>query len=325
MAHQRLGGVLARAIASGAIDASDEQARDAYALAMEEAATDLLLERALLRWSAVLESTAIPYRVLKGAALAHLVYPEPAVRSFGDVDLLVRSAELDAAVVAFTRAGLQRRSPELHPGFDRRFGKGVTFVDSDGWELDLHRTLAPGPFGLRVDDSGLFAAAPEWLTLGGRTLPCLAPTDMFLHACLHAVLGDAEPRWGALRDVVQLAHDRRVEPHEVITRARSWRVDAVVARAVSTAWTLLDVDADLELVRWAQSEQPTRRDEHLLAAYGSGRSYARLAAASLPEIPGWADRIRFAVWHANPRGRTRRPAQHIRRVIRAAAGKPVPR
>ena len=46
----------------------------------------------LLRALEVLAAAGIPSRVLKGVALAHTAYPQPELRVFGDVDLLVPSA-----------------------------------------------------------------------------------------------------------------------------------------------------------------------------------------------------------------------------------------
>ena len=50
----------------------------------------LVLERTLLEVSGEL-TPGIPHRVLKGAAVAMLDYPDPTLRAFGDIDLLVRA------------------------------------------------------------------------------------------------------------------------------------------------------------------------------------------------------------------------------------------
>lgn len=323
---QRLAGVLADAIGAGALPATDGQAAAAFDSARDAAARDLLLERLLLRWTEVLETAGIPYRVLKGAAVAHLAYPSPELRSFGDVDLLVPSEHLDAAVAAFVRVGLRRRTAEVRAGFDRRFGKGVTLLTTEGWELDLHRMLAPGPYGYGIDAGSLFAAPPADLPLAGRTLPCLPASEMFLHACCHAVLGDAEPRWSALRDVVQLAHHPDIEIDAILERARAWKIEAVVARAVDVAGKRLGVRGAGDISVWAGGVRPSRRDEHLLALHGGQRSYALLAAASLRTLPTWADRTRFALSLAFPSSSGRRPlAERLRRGLRVVVGKPVPR
>ena len=64
----------------------------------------------LLRTTAVLNQTSIPYAVVGGHAVASWVatIDEGAVRNTRDVDLLLRRADLPAATAAFERAGFIR-------------------------------------------------------------------------------------------------------------------------------------------------------------------------------------------------------------------------
>ena len=150
------------------------------------------------------DRAGIETRVLKGPALAHRYYDDPSLRSFGDGDMLVRGADIDATVEILQREGLQRRFGAPRSSFDRRFVKAIALVADDGLELDLHRALTPGPFGVLFDVEEIFDAAPDHIDLGGHRMSCLAPELAFAHACAHAVLGDDVPRLVAVRDVAQL-------------------------------------------------------------------------------------------------------------------------
>ena len=99
-----------------------------------------------------LEKAGIAHRVLKGHAWAHTVYPDPSWRAFGDVDLLVGTDDSDRAVEVLESTGVRRTLPEVRPGFDRRFGKDATLLSASGREVDLHRLLVAGPYGLWVDE-----------------------------------------------------------------------------------------------------------------------------------------------------------------------------
>ena len=55
----------------------------------------------------------IPVVVLKGAALATTLYPDPALRPLSDIDLLVRREHLDAAVQAVKSLGYRQPYPEM--------------------------------------------------------------------------------------------------------------------------------------------------------------------------------------------------------------------
>ena len=61
----------------------------------------------------------VPFLVLKGAALAHLVYGDPRLRPMRDIDLLIRKADagraLDVLMRCGFRAGRRRRPPASPP------------------------------------------------------------------------------------------------------------------------------------------------------------------------------------------------------------------
>src|SRR5947209_8671565 len=65
----------------------------------------------LLRATAALEKSGVPYAVVGGNAVASWVsaVDEAAVRNTQDVDLLLRRADLDAATAALSQAGFVRR------------------------------------------------------------------------------------------------------------------------------------------------------------------------------------------------------------------------
>ena len=134
---QRVTGFLALAVREGALPTRPDQAKEADTAHREAMSTVLVLERLLLDTADLLTGEGIAVRALKGSSVAHLDYPAPELRSFGDVDLLVRSEQFDDAVAALGRAGHRRRFPQPRPGFDRRFSKGTSFVTDMGTEIDL--------------------------------------------------------------------------------------------------------------------------------------------------------------------------------------------
>lgn len=288
---QRMSGLLSAALASG-FPATPEQVAEAGHLHAGQCAWVLKLERRLLALSAQLRSTGIDHRVLKGSALAHLDYDDPADRCFVDVDLVVPARSFPAVCARLTQAGGERRYAEPRPGFDVRFSKGASFLLPDGVDIDLHRTLVLGYFGLRLDPEALFADA-EWFSVGTQRLPALAHPERLVHACIHASLGTSDPRWMPVRDVAQLTV-RADDTAAVLDRARQWRCEAVVADAVNHAWARLQLTVDHDLVRWAREYPITNRDQSHLAAYrGTGRSHARMALDGLSAVGGWTDRARY--------------------------------
>ena len=130
----------------------------------------LVLDHLLVEVSSAMTEAGLPTVVLKGAAVADTFYPDRSWRSFGDLDLLISAADWRRACEVLVRLGFRRIIPEPRPGFDERFGKGASFEDARKLQVDLHRTLAMGPFGLWID--------PESPARGHdrvRDQGCLAP------------------------------------------------------------------------------------------------------------------------------------------------------
>ncbi len=323
---QGLLGLLARAIDEEAFPVTPEQAEEARARHLDHLARALYLERRLLELSEDLNGAGVGWRVLKGSAVAHLDYDDPSLRTFADLDVLVAGEHMAAAAAALVRTGHRRRFPEPRPGFDRRFGKGAVFVAPDGREVDVHRTLAEGPFGEAVETSDLWVD-PAPFELGGTRLLALGGEARFLHACVHAVLGDVPPRLLALRDVAEMATGGDLDPVAVAARARAWRADAVVAEAVSRAWGAFALPGSHGWARWAGEHRRPWGQRRLLAVYlDPSTTYARKAAASVWAIRGPRAKAAYLAALAFPDRRYvegRHPGPWAR--WRAAAGQLAPR
>jgi hypothetical protein len=298
--HERITGLLVSAVLDGALPATVEQTEEAHLAHRASMVTALALEATLVRTAALFDEAGIDYRVLKGTGVAHLDYPDPALRSFGDVDLLVRSSQYDHAVETLVAVGHQRKFPEPRPGFDRRFGKGSCLVNPNGHEIDLHRTLAMGPYGVRLDLDDLWRRSSTF-ELAGHLFHALGPEERFLHACFHAVLGDNPPRLAPLRDVAQMHLARPLDVDLTRRLSSSWAADAVIARAVLMAADVLGLETDGPLTPWAAGFSTDRRDRQFLAVYsGAAQSYAAKSFAAVRAIPGLRDKAAFMFTLALP-------------------------
>jgi hypothetical protein len=321
VARERVTGHLCAAIERGAVPTTDVQRADAARAHRAALVVDLVLERALLTAIGDLERAGIDVRVLKGAAIAHSVYPAPELRSFRDVDLLVRDQQLDVAIAVLTARGATRRFREPRPRFNRRFGKGVCMRTADGVEVDLHRVFAAGPFGLQIVPARLFEQACE-VPLAGTTIAGLDPTTRALHAAFHAALGDDPPRLVALRDVLQVLDDPALDPRELIDLARAWRCGIVVQRAVNLA-----VDAfGADLVRhpvgeFAREYVASPFERRALRTYiGVHRGYAQQAVAGVGAVHGWRAKVAYvgALVVPEPAYVAERDGGYLRRLGRGA-------
>lgn len=293
VAQHRLSGLLLEAIGRGALIASDSQAMQAAAVHRRSMAWVLLLDRKLLEVAGRLRVSGIEFRLLKGCAHAHLLYPDPSLRPYVDIDLLVRGSDFAAAVDTLRAIDISRQVPELRPGYDRRFGKGATLRTAEGFAVDLHRTFVAGPFAMTIDADRLFETV-EFVAVGGDALPALAREERFLHACFNATVSDRDPTFIALRDVAAAALDTELDFDRAVELARRWGAGLVVATALRTSWAELGLRSVGQPVAWTQSYRDTARERRVLQAYKEpDRRWRSQALAALPEIAGLGSKIAY--------------------------------
>jgi putative nucleotidyltransferase-like protein len=279
---ERAVGVTMRAVAEGRFALTEAQHEGLILSEQAAVRTVLVLERLLLVAVEALTRAGIDSRVLKGPALAYTAYEDPSLRHFGDIDLLVRSQDIGRAVEALTRAGIRRSRPELNASFDRRFAKGVTMYDENAMSIDLHRTIASGWFGLRMNLDDLFAS-PVTFSVGDVKMQTLDRETSFLACCYNAVLGEVGPRPRVSLDIAHLARGLNLDRARKL--AQRWGGEAVMARAVTWSWDLLALPKT-DLSGWAASYVPVARDERAIRASLPNRSSGEEALMALRAIKG---------------------------------------
>jgi Uncharacterised nucleotidyltransferase len=200
----------------------------------------LLVERLLLDAVLVLDRSRIESRVLGGVALAHTAYDDPSQRELDSLGLLVAERDLAAAVTAL-EDGLDARVVQAPPRSEHDSPiASRAMMSARGLELRLHGTVVDEMF-----------APPYRFPLGVTELETLPMPARLLYACRRPVRGGASLRAVWLRDLAQLVLRERPHVLDVLLMARSWDGEAVVARAVDTAWRELELVDRPPLVEWA--------------------------------------------------------------------------
>lgn len=191
----------------GITDALPENARRTLRAATAASVIDEMRRRAaFVRYADALDAAAIPFVVLKGMALAYTVYPTPAVRPMGDVDLWVPRDRIDDVESLLGGLGWQRLARRAsYP----RTGPGESF------ELELPGTrsqieLHSRPVSLaRLGGSGIDGVWDRAvrLSISGRTARVCSRADQLAHLCIHVSVknGFSDCLLGVL-DIALTAH-----------------------------------------------------------------------------------------------------------------------
>ncbi len=262
---------------AGAFDRLPPELAQPLAAAYYRAAADAELHTREL--AAVLDALAaarITPILFKGAALAHLVYPDPACRPMGDLDLWLAAAEMPAAIAALQAAGYRRRVKDTRPielQADREGEIQLAGVRPGQGLIELHYGVFAGEWLHRtaaVDTAGLAARAVP-VTVAGRPARTLSPEDAVIQLAVHLAVNHqmAYPGVRGLLDVCLLARSRPLDWAAVSRRARAWRVRTAVWQVLSLADALLGLP---EASPALTALQPSRLRRRLLARFATPAS-----------------------------------------------------
>jgi hypothetical protein len=288
MSARRLTGIALRAAEAEWLVLPDGALDDLIERHREQMMFSLALERSLFSIGDAFHSADIDFIVLKGPAIAHTAYPDPSWRPFGDIDLLVRQSDWRSACRVLRDGGFQRVLPEPVTGFDERFGKAATHTGPDGLQLDLHRTLVLGPFGLWVNPGTLFDLTTSFV-VGGRSFRRLDDTTRVLHAAIHASLGAAPPLPLTLRDVGQVAMSPSVEWGRLRDLMGAWRLAAVVQHSFRAVEEILEARLPAEAA-FVRQLRPSAIERRALRGYEPNRrgrgGMALTTTLAIPSVSG---------------------------------------
>jgi Uncharacterised nucleotidyltransferase len=293
-----LAGLFSASAAAGLVEIDADMAGRLQQQLDAEAIRAVQLEGELLRLEPALAKLGAV--VLKGAVLAHAAYPDPLLRPFTDIDLLVTGDGIAEAISCLATYGYQRTRPEPGPGYDAQVGKAVVLQHPGGVVIDLHRTLAPGNAGEGIDVGEILAARRQ-VPLGPRTVPAPSWEAHLVECALHAVVGDGLARPLPLRDIAEVAHHPSLDPGGAAELALRWQVAELVGLGLRAARDGLGLElpnalaglahhADVVTVSASEPARSarTRLDELRRGDLGRRATLARSLVAPSPEFLRWA-------------------------------------
>ena len=133
-----------------------------------------------------LEHAGLRPVLLKGLVYAHWLYPEPATRAMGDVDILLPPDALPQAQELLTRLGFRSAPmPAAHdPAAHRHLPPMTRRLDGLPLVVELHGALVPRNTTRQLDAAALVARAGP-IELGALRARALTADDRLAHLALH--------------------------------------------------------------------------------------------------------------------------------------------
>jgi len=250
-------------------------------------------------------TSAVPVLVLKGAALAETVYPDPAWRPLHDMDLLVPPETVTTVMAFLAQEGYRPTAPEVAPGIIRAYESQIALTPTRPlpFGLEVHWHLFDSPHHQRVIPMDWFWQTCRPLALAAGEACMLGPEAQLLHLGAHLWLHHRGRGLLWQFDLVMLLHALadRLDWDAVVHRAAVYDLvlsTRYVLNGLATLWQA-PVPATVLARLGALSPSPAER-----------RTVARLTAAHRPvlyrfwsdllALPTWSARLRYAWFNLFP-------------------------
>ena len=264
----------------------------------------------------VLTDAGLGYLLLKGPVLAEAVYRRPDLRTYLDLDLLVRPVDFPAALARLQEAGCEVYERNWQLAVDHLIGELRLFTPA-GTVLDLHWDLCAGRSvrdAFAIDQAAVRRRARR-VSVGGRLVPAMDPADLVVHLALHASFSGGD-RLVWLKDLEQaLTCPDAPGWDALVERAASWPAALPVALMLARTRAVLGLPVPTDVLRRLSPDR-------------AWRAVTRLADRISPQPgePGRGSVARLVAGAVRVDGaRSRRTLiQHSGAWLRSGAGRPGP-
>lgn len=153
-----------------------------------EFAQNLILEQELQQLLHAFNEASISIILFKGPALAHSVYPEAYLRTYHDIDILIRSDDLLRAHEMLLQMGFTfYEEYRANVTNSKRTGYNYVLSRSDSWleiPIELHTAPHPSEIGTDFEVASLWLKAQQIEILNEPTF-MMHPIDHLLYLCWH--------------------------------------------------------------------------------------------------------------------------------------------
>jgi hypothetical protein len=240
--------------------------------------------------------------VLKGGALAELLYDSVALRTMGDIDLLLPKSQMPQATALLRDLGYRRHDPEPEAGFGLEYENEIAWVHPDReLVLELHWHLIDAAFYLqRVPEAALWAEMVP-LEIGDHAVETFNAEATLVYLAGHWVLHHRLHGLRWLLDLDQLVRRGGLNWDRVGQVAADWYLVRPLQKALAACRRV--ADTPIPEATWAtlQALTPTAAERRVYAYLTAPqRDVISRFYRELVMIEGWRRRWRYLIHNIFP-------------------------
>lgn len=282
--------------------------RDVFPAAIERAVAHSYRAnslRNLLRWHALSEclgqlaAARVPAIILKGAALAEVVYGNIGMRAMCDVDLLVHPHDVATVRGILEAQGYRLDRVETHPGALTEHESELSFSRTGhvNASLDIHWSLFDSPYYQRRMAMEWFWETAEPARIAHTDTLMLGPAAQVIHLCGHLGLhhqAEGLLWWHDIAEVLVVYRDR-IDWDVLLARTRACNLVLPVRTVLTQLAAEWHAPVPDRVLAALHAHTVSADEERVVTDLSSAqRAAGQRFLTDLRTMTGWRQRLRFA-------------------------------
>ncbi len=242
----------------------------------------------------ILHAAGIETIPFKGPSLALSAYHRLALRTFRDLDFLIREKDIELCLSVLRTIGYSHDwnlTPRQWQEFVHYAGEEIVF--GEGVPCEPHWAFAPHTLAIRIDYDKIWQLSIR-KSFNGRTILSLAPEDELIVLCVHG----SKEKWSKLKWVADVAEFVRSHPaldwSGLFSRAEAQGIARMLRLGLSLAKQLLDAPIPLAISPWLDADRVgTEMSQQLSRSFFEHRTETEQSIYEISRFH-WAMRERFS-------------------------------
>ena len=242
------------------------------------------IERETREVLSALNAADIPVIVLKGAHLAEIVYDEPALRPFDDVDLLVFRQDFLACDKALLELGYgPSRRNWIEHGLIESHHHIPRYLNKNFFSIEIHWTITNQSRAATIDPGRLWNRAQP-ARIAGVDVLVLSPEDLLLHLIVHTCINNLFV--DGLRQLIDISETLELykddmDWEQVIQHSHEWGIGKCVYLTLYLTQDMLGTNVPDQVLESLKPEHVspqvfTSAKEQIINHEPLSRNFARL-------------------------------------------------
>jgi hypothetical protein len=254
-------------------------------------AMTLCLRHRAVELTDVLGRRQLPVTLIKGEDFTDRLYPQPALRPFRDIDLMLPREALSSAAEIMPDLGYEEVLPDVK--YDEGYGERTwDSVSKPTVRVELHWNLINSPSQRRESSVAYEDLQRQEVLSGGRQWSRPTPASMLLIAAVHAVLGHRFDRLQHLCDIRQICRNAagRVDVDWLREAVQRTGTSAALQAGLEVTSRLLDDPASRDVLDQLQLPVPTHAWRWLVGEATLLRPYTAVNKLRRTALREWMKR-----------------------------------